>query len=346
MSKAKQAALVVEQVTENGVENAVEVAKSVNPVKHVGKVRNLGRFVPKVVTRNSGRAALIVAKNSPTILFVAGTVGIVGTAVAASKATLRLEEVLEENLDLRAKARQALDDERINYSVRDYNRDMAILYFRAAGRVVKLYGPTIVLGVATVAALAGSHNILQRRNASLTAAYVALDKGFRAYDARVKQEFGEAKAAELRYGTEETTILEEKAGKDGKIVTKAKTVKRVGPEGASIYARFFDEYCPNWKTDPQLNLFFLKCQQTYANDVLHTRGHLFLNEVYDMIGLPRSTAGQIVGWVLSPDGDNFVDFGLTEGTNERVRDFVNGREGSLLVDFNVDGPVYNLIEKD
>ena len=91
---------------------------------------------------------------------------------------------------------------------------------------------------------------------------------------------------------------------------------------------------------------FLRAQQQYANDKLIAQGHLFLNEVYDMLGLPRTKAGAIVGWVYDDNnavGDNFVDFGIYDVHRETARDFVNGYERSILLDFNVDGVIYDLI---
>jgi hypothetical protein len=202
-----------------------------------------------------------------------------------------------------------------------------------------LYAPAIACGALSIGALAGSHRVLTKRNLALTAAYSAVEKGFNDYRTRVVEEFGEDKDRELRYGTDTEKITTE--GKDGK--TKTKEVKIVGPNSASVYARFFDEYCKNWKRQPEYNLLFLQCQQNYANDLLQSRGHIFLNEVYDMIGIDRSKAGAVVGWVISKDGDNFVDFGIFDGDNPKARDFVNGREGSILLDFNVDGVIYDKI---
>jgi hypothetical protein len=113
----------------------------------------------------------------------------------------------------------------------------------------------------------------------------------------------------------------------------------------SIYARFFDESCPSWNTNGEYNLIFLNCQQKYANDLLNSRGHVFLNEVYDMLGTPRSTAGSVTGWLKTEDGStvNFVDFGIYD-EDHVVRDFVNGAEGSILLDFNLDGVIYDKID--
>lgn len=107
----------------------------------------------------------------------------------------------------------------------------------------------------------------------------------------------------------------------------------------SQYARFFDDGSPAWTRDPECNLLFLKMQQDYATNLLRTKGYLFLNDVYDMLGIPRSKAGQIVGWVYdkeNPIGDNKVDFGLFDEYNSK---FVNGYKNSILLDFNVDGSI-------
>ena len=118
------------------------------------------------------------------------------------------------------------------------------------------------------------------------------------------------------------------------------------PGEYSIYAKFFDDGCTGWTKDPEYNLMFLKDQQRYANDLLQSKGHLFLNEVYDMLGIPRTKAGQAVGWIYdekNPVGDNFVDFGMYDMYNEKARDFVNGYERTILLDFNVDGNILDMI---
>lgn len=114
----------------------------------------------------------------------------------------------------------------------------------------------------------------------------------------------------------------------------------------SQYARFFDDGCPGWTKDPEYNLVFLKVQQQYANDVLRSKGYLFLNDVYDQLGIPKTKAGKIVGWIYdeeNPIGDNFVDFSLFGSCNS---DFINGYESKLLLDFNVDGVIANRIKME
>ena len=121
----------------------------------------------------------------------------------------------------------------------------------------------------------------------------------------------------------------------------------VDPNMYSDYARIFDDGCTGWSKNAEYNLMFLKQQQAYANTLLKNNGYLFLNEVYDMLGIPRSKAGQVVGWIYdekNPIGDNFVDFGIYDLYNEKARDFVNGYERSIVLDFNVDGNVWDLMQ--
>ena len=83
--------------------------------------------------------------------------------------------------------------------------------------------------------------------------------------------------------------------------------------------------------------------------MLRSRGHLFLNEVYDMLGYPRIKEGNIIGWIYdekNPVGDNFVDFNIypLNGIVDQAKiNFINGDERSILLDFNVDGPILDLI---
>ena len=295
----------------------------------------LMRALPNIISARAGRAALIGAKHAPTILFAGGVVGVVATAVTASKATLKLEDILVEgeiNLN-RAKEAKALDRE--DYTEEDYNKDRVIIYSKTTITIVKLYAPTIAIGILTIAALTKSHRMLTSRNAALAAAYTVLEKGFNEYRARVTEELGRDVDDHFRYGSNLELDVKEK----GKNLPNF----RVGPQIPSIYARFFDPLCEAWVKEPEYNLTFLRCQQNYLNDLLHARGHVFLNEAYDRLGIPRTKEGQAVGWLKNGEGDNFIDFGIFNGDNEKARDFVNGREGAILLDFNVDGTIYDKI---
>lgn len=285
--------------------------------------------VPKPVLRLVGRPTLLVQAHSPEILLAAGVVGVVSAGVLACRATLKLDEVLLDAENTKEKIHSA---DLVNYSETDKVRDLALVKVNTARRVVRLYALPVGLGVVSIGAIVGSHRVLSTRNASLAAAYAALDKGFAQYRKRVIEAVGPEKERELRYGNELVETVDEETG--------AKTYS-LKPD-VSIYARFFDECSRNWQRTLGYNQIFLQCQQNYANDLLRARGHVFLNEVYDMLGLERTKEGAVVGWVKG-NGDNYIDFGVFEGDQWSAMRFVNGDENSILLDFNVDGVIYDKI---
>jgi hypothetical protein len=301
------------------------------------------RFLPNAIGK--AIASPLAQKNSPEVLLVAGAVSMVGSTVLACRATLKMDEVLAKAKHDISKAHQAFevakDMEDTEYTEQDRQRDIVIIYYRSTVATLRLYAPSILAGAFGLALIATSNRIHVQRAAALSAAYTALDRGFKEYRARVVEKYGEDEDRRLRYGSEKVEIVNPETG-------RKKTVERVGPNGESIYAKFFDEACKPFSKDPELNMFFIQSQQNWANDTLRSRGHVFLNEVYDMLDIPRTKAGQVVGWIWSPNdpthtGDNFIDFGVFRGDTQVARDFVNGREGAILLDFNVDGPIYDKI---
>lgn len=293
------------------------------------------QVIKNAVSSRVGRQLLTVQKHSPTVMFVAGTVGVVATVALACRATLKVDEVLE-GVEKTKALIETVEHE--DYSEKDKQQDLAKLYAKTGLAFIKLYGPAVIVGAASIACLTGAHVVLSKRNVGLSAAYAALDRAYKEYQKRVSDEFGAEKERELRFGSQKREIVEET--KEGPVT---KEISTYDPNGYSAYARFYDELNPNWQRVAEYNLLFLKCQQNYANDLLHSRGHVFLNEVYDMLGIDRSKAGSVVGWVLGKGNDNFVDFGVFEHGNPRAIDFVNGREGAILLDFNVDGVIYDKI---
>lgn len=299
-------------------------------------------------TRNLNRAIFKCKKHSPEILAITGTLGIVASGVMACKATLKINDILEETKETVELIRKTSEDENLadKYTEEDSKKDLAIVYTQTSVKLIKLYGPSVVLGVASLGCLLGSNNILRKRNIALAAAYTTIDKSFKDYRGRVVERFGEAIDKELRYNIKaeeiEETVVDEK-GKEKKV---KKTVDVIDPNTISDYSRIFYEGNPGWTKDPEMNLVYLKQQQNWANDKLKAKGFLFLNEVYDMLGFPRTKAGQIVGWVYdeeNPIGDNFVDFGIYNLDNPANIRFVNGDERSILLDFNVDGNIWDLM---
>ena len=290
----------------------------------------------------------MVQKHSPEILAGVGVVGVVASTVMACKATMKLNDILEESKETRDKIKEVESNPRYEeqYSHEDAKKDLTINYTQTAMKIAKLYAPAVILGSASLGCLLASNDILRKRNAALSAAYMTVDKSFKEYRQRVVDRFGEEVEKEIRYNIKAEEVTSTVVAEDGSETTITETVKTMDPNLYSDYAKFFDEASPYWQKDPEYNLMFLKSQQQYANDLLKARGRLFLNEVYEMLGIDKTKAGQIVGWVYNPEnpiGDNFVDFGIFDMSKERVRAFVNGYEPNILLDFNVDGNIWDLM---
>ena len=300
------------------------------------------------VTRTAHKIGFQLKKHSPEILAVAGTVGVVASTVMACKATTKLHDILEDSKNQVNQVHEVLENKSIpaeKYSEEDGKKDIAVIYTQTTLKVVKLYAPAVILGALSLTSILTSNNILRKRNVALAAAYTAVDKGFKEYRANVIERFGKDLDRELRFNVKAKEIEETVVNEKGEEETVKKVVNEAAV-GKSEYARFYDDGCKGWEKDPEYNLMYLRHVQDYLNDLLRTRGHVFLNEAYDQLGIPRTKAGAVVGWVYNekdPVGDNYIDFGIYDPKDEKARDFVNGYERVILLDFNVDGYILDLI---
>lgn len=282
-----------------------------------------------IVTRLAGRAGLVLSKHAPTILTAAGTAGFIGTTILASKATLKVEETVAEETALLVKVHEAHDAGKLED--KDALHDKVILYTRMTTKLAKLYAPALILGAASIVSLATGHGIMLKRNASLAAAYAAVDQAFKTYKKKVESKFGKDAVIDALISTADEDLTKNEL-----------TMEAIAAvDGVSPYGVIFDETNNNWSADEDLSMLHLKCQQQYANDILQTRGHIFLNEVYKMLGFPHTPAGAVTGWVKG-NGDDFVDFNIFEGTFEGEDE--KGRTVTKwALDFNVDGVMYDKI---
>lgn len=302
------------------------------------------------LTRTFNRTGLKIKKHSPEILLTAGTVGVVVSGVMACKATLKVNEILDESKQQIDTIHSVAADPNMaeKYTAEDSKKDLAIVYTQTAVKMIKLYGPSVGLGVVSLGCMIGSNRILSKRNVALAAAYTAVDKSFKEYRGRVIERFGKQLDKELRYNIKAKEIEEVSKDENDNEVVKKEVVDVIedDPNNYSPYSIVFDDGNEGWDPDPERTKFFLIQQQNWANERLKTKGHLFLNEVYDMLGARRTKAGAQVGWVYDEKnvvGDNYVDFGIFDTRRSKARDFVNGYEKVIVLDFNVDGYILDLI---
>lgn len=299
-------------------------------------VESLGRTV--------NRVGFKLKKHSPEILVVTGIVGAVASAVMACKATTKLSDITEE-------AKEKIDDihadiENGTQTEEDSKKELTVTYAQTAVKIAKLYAPSVILGGLSIGAILTSNNMLRKRNVALAAAYTAIDKSFKEYRGRVVDRFGEELDRELKYNIRKEQVEETVADENGETKTITKEVEVVDPDNIakySPYAKFYEDGCIGWTKDPEFNLMFLRRQQDAANDRLRDKGFLFLNEVYDMLGIYRTKIGQQVGWVYDKNNEYKVDFGIYNIHRPESRAFVNGYERTILLDFNVDGDILDMM---
>lgn len=291
------------------------------------------------VTGKIGRQVLTAKHHSPVLMVGAGIVGVGTSVVLACKATLKLNDVLAEG---EAKL-EAVDPE----TESEHKEKSFGVQLQTAIKIARLYAPSALIGVGSVGLIAGSHIILKKRNAGLAAAYAIVHKSFDEYRGRVIEDQGKEKDLEYRFGTAEREIVEE--GKNG---PETKVIK--GPDQEALkanphtYARIFDEYNKNWSKVPHDNQHFIQSMQLYANDLLRLQGYVFLNDVYEMLGMEKSKAGQLVGWVKGHkegERDGYIDFGVWNSGVFHGKEWVNGNYDSIMLDFNVDGVVLDILKE-
>lgn len=297
----------------------------------------------------AGKAEFTIKKNSPEILLGAGIVGFVGTIVLACRATCRADEVLEfhrrkiKDINDAKEIADADPEGEMSYDIEIYRQDKAVRYLKTTGSLAKLYAPTIAVGALSLACFLTSRNIMQKRYLGVVAAYNGLSAAFEEYRKRVRDEYGEGLDKHFRYGTtyDELPVYDEngKKTKEKEQVEKTETGMVMQTDDS---CRFFDSSNPNWDKNPTFSMMWLRGQQNILNDILHTRGHVFLNEVYDALGFPHTPQGAVLGWI-DGEGDNCIDFGLYDPNKESVRRFVNGVDNVIMLEFNHDGVIWDKI---
>ena len=304
------------------------------------------------VSRTFHKVGFTLKKHSPEILLATGVAGTVVSAVMACKATTKVGAIIEENKAKVAELNEFATNDELKkkyvekygeeFTEEDHKKELAIVHAKTGLEFVKLYGPSVALGAFSIGCILTSHNIINKRYIASAAAYSAVDTAFKDYRKNVVERFGKELDRELKYNIKSKEIEEKVINEDGTESIVKKTVEVANPNMASEFTFCFDETCTGWTGDAELNKAFLIQQQNYANEKLRSQGHLFLNEVLDSLGLQRVRAGNEVGWVYDSENkyaDGYVDFGIFDLYDEKKRNFVNGYEKSIWLEFNVEGNV-------
>jgi len=312
-------------------------------------------------TQMLSKTAFKLKKASPTIMVVGAAIGGVTATVLACKATLKAQDILAEHKDSVEKIHEAKDkvdtgeiqlSEGETSTEKDMKDDITKQYLKTGLKLAKVYAPAVGLGAASLGCMFGSHHIMSKRNATLTAAYIALEQTYNSYKNRVTDRFGERVQHELEQNIKAVEVESKKVDENG-VEEVIKEYKDVAEQADDPCSLIFDETVDTWQRDADLNRNYLLLMESAANKRLRTQGHLFLNEVLSMIGTHggqslRTPTGQIVGWIYDPNDTslhNHVDFGITNyvPNNEALNNFIRGEERSVKLNFNCDGVIIDKI---
>ena len=112
-------------------------------------------------------AEKIIKKNAPTILAVAGAIGVAATSVITAKSVLKYDKVAKEVED--------------KVELTPANKIKIAL---------PIYIPAVLVGVGTISCILGANVLNKRNQASLMSAYTLLDQSYRNYKRKVEEIYG------------------------------------------------------------------------------------------------------------------------------------------------------------
>ena len=308
----------------------------------------------------SGQAVEFVYDNKEKFLLGLGIIAGVATVGTTVKGTLNCKKIIDNHKDTVAMIKLAEEIRPEYKGSAEEKEDVTKLYTMTAMGIAKEVAVPVVFGAATVTCLIGEHCMMETKVNKLTetvvglsAAYTAIDQAFKKYRKNVIAELGTAADERFRLGLKKEKVEVEETQPNGKVKKVKKDIEYIEEGDVSDYAKFFDASCKSlfvWKDplhyypDWDANIHQLNCQQSVANQILQRDGYLFLNDVYDMLGLPKTKAGQVVGWIYDPENpniDSHVSFGTYQIRNKKVinceKDYEY--EECILLDFNVDGVI-------
>lgn len=285
------------------------------------------------------KVAFGLRKVGPEIGTVAGMAGIAVSAIYLYKA-------VNESKDILAKVKEEvkkLEDEGAD------EKDIKAVKIAGGVAVAKKVAIPAGLAVASSATVLGIHHEMRKENRRLSDVITQTSLAYNALKNEIREQLGDEQADELIYGVrkpdkKEIKEIEENSPRKDEITDEERKSYRIS-DGEEItpspYAVFFDETCNNYSDDPEYNKNTLILLQAQLNERLRRVGYVYLNEVYEKLGVEKTEAGHVMGWRYAPhdpnhEGDNQIDFNMWDIRSRANRRFINGYEPVVLLDFNID----------
>ena len=263
-------------------------------------------------------------KHLPTILTIAGCVGVGGTVFFAVKvtpeATRRFNRLKDEKNDLLfEECKQSYIEAHKGEAVKDADVDLAAMDMmneipnkefnpdpkEVVKEIAPLYLPALLMGGASIAAFVSANTVSVHRLTATSAALTATEEAFRTYRNKVVEQVGEKKAKEVIAKIAEDKVKKNPPALDENDKHGAPVI--ITGDGESLcYETYTGRYFKS-------NIDKLRRVETVINQRLIHEDFISLNELYDEIGLPPVKLGDQLGWnVMDISGSRqVVEFAIS-----------------------------------
>ena len=198
-------------------------------------------------------------KNSPLLLTIVGTAGVISTAILAAQGGIKAGKIL---------------------AAEHYEGGVQLTQQEKLRLTWKYYLPAAGTAVLTCGAVIGANQIGTRRAAALAAAYSLSDKAFSEYKEKVVEQFGKRKAEGVRDGVAQDRT--NRADLDNVIV--------VSNGGDQL---FIDEFSNQVFKSTMEDV---KHAINRLNHRLNNDGYASISDFYDYVGIPHTSMSDDFGW--------------------------------------------------
>lgn len=310
--------------------------------------------ITKPIGAFAGKVGSVV--KSPEVLIGVGITAMVAGTVVACVNTKNVKGIVDEAKERAEASRELLEDEtNTEYEKKEHAIECIKTYSIATFKMIRNYILPACLIAAGIVSILTSHNMMAKRVANLSSACSVLSASFNEYRSKVIEKYGEDADRDIAMGLDRKNVIITETKKNGKEKqVKAEEITYDG-ELVSPYAKIFGKGTTVCYEDSKIyNENFLKAREMEATNRLRLEGHLFLNDVYRMLGFEDTELGAVTGWLYPTDdngefcgdGAGYVDFGcfsLTDTDGKKVYSLVNCSGDDIYLDFNVDGIMWDKI---
>ena len=312
--------------------------------------------VARAIKTYAGTGALLAKKHAPEIMVASGVAGFIVTIVETVKATNETNEILgtrEIELNERGEIYEKLG---LDYTEEMYNEDTKDIKRKARVALFKAWFPVVTTAGLSVILVLKGYKLINGRYVATVAAYKTLEAAHERYRSNVIEEFG--KEVDWRMANdikpERLEAIEKERRENDRIAedNKGKKKKDRKPlRNAHLNDRkyLFDENSIYWKRywTPRQFLDYIQTKVRQLQDKFDLQGYLFVNDVLEAFGLPKTAEGQVIGWIKKRGKTTVISVGYDEMPEEEIRRILATPNNSQLrfwLNMNPDGLIYTLID--